>query len=318
MLTQNKVVTSKTMKPVVGNFSRRTFLRDIEFMMWSLNLPIKFDPVRKTYLYTRPVKQLPTLTISPDEMQALTTGQAVLAQFVGDPIALKLRSALAKIANLIGVNALNSSSSSTVKVVGAVQPHLKHFSDLEKAIMDRQPVQFVYRKTGKDELTKKARVVHPHHCVFNKGRWYLTAYEPASRIMKNYAFTRIEDLKTLDGHFKRQAGFDPDTHFSSGFGIIQGQGDYQIEVEFDRWGADLLEGTVWHSTQKITPMGDGRVRLTMHLTSLDELTNWLMSWGEHATVIAPTELRDRIHTIGKAIVQKYAPGNACPLPASTG
>ena len=74
---------------------RRTIHRDLDFMRDRLNLPIDYDARRKTYLYTKPVKQFPTLTISPGEMLALTTAQHTLAQYGGAPFARNLETALA-------------------------------------------------------------------------------------------------------------------------------------------------------------------------------------------------------------------------------
>ena len=301
-LSRNEHLNFSSLKDY--GYSRRTFLRDIEFMDLSLNLPIKFDRTRKTYYYTEAVTQFPTLSISPAETNALITGQAVMSQYVGSPLADKIQSALKKISRLIGINAFNAPTNSTIKVIGAIRGENSNFETLEQAILNRQPVAFVYRKTGQSDSTKETRRVHPHHCAFNKGRWYLAAFDLARKEIRTFALTRIEQLKILKGKFDRQAGFNPDEYFS-GFGIIKGEGQYHIEIEFDRWGADLLKGTQWHSSQKTEEIGDGRVLVSMDLQSLDEITNWLMSWGPHAKVIAPLELQNKVKEAAKAVVNLY-------------
>ena len=308
-LMNKQIVTCTTLIETLGGYTRRTVLRDLDFMKYSLNLPIDFDRKRKTYYYTKPAEGLPFLSISAAEMQALTSAQEILSQLVGDVVAAKLKTALAKITNLVGINALTnqSNSTSTVKLVGTVQPHLKHFEVLEHTICNRNSIQFVYRKLGQADSTKDLRKVHPYHLVFNKGRWYLAAYDLKSKAMRKFALTRIEDLKILKEIFVRQPDFNPDAYFGGGFGVIGGQETYRIEIEFDRWGADLLEGTLWHTTQHITPLKGGRILMTMQLTSLDEITNWIMSWGYHARVIAPVELRNRVLKIAQTVVNQYLP-----------
>jgi len=301
-LSQNEHLNYSSLKDY--GYSRRTFLRDIAFMALSLNLPVEFDHVRKTYYYTEPVTQFPTLSISPAELNALITGQAVMAQYVGSALADKIQSALKKISRLIGINAFNATTNSTIKVIGAIRDENRNFDLLDQAILNRQPVQFVYRKTGQADSTKETRRVHPHQCAFNKGRWYLAAYDLARKEMRTFALTRMEKLKVLKGKFERQESFNPDEYFS-GFGIIKGEGQYHIKIEFDRWGADLLKGTQWHSSQKTEEIGDGRILVTMELQSLDEITNWLMSWGHHAKVIAPKELQNKVKEAAQAVVDLY-------------
>ena len=301
-LSRNEHLNYSSLKDY--GYSRRTFLRDIEFMDFSLNLPIKFDHTRKTYYYTEAVTQFPTLSISPAEMNALATGQAVMAQYVGSALADKIQSALKKISRLIGINAFNAPTNSTIKVIGAIRDENHIFETLDQAILNRQPVAFVYRKTGQADSTKETRRVHPHHCAFNKGRWYLAAYDLEREAMRTFALTRIEKLKILKGKYERQAGFNPDEYFT-GFGIIKGDGQYHIKMEFDQWGADLLKGSQWHSSQKTVGIGEGRILVTMDLQSLDEITNWLMSWGAHAKVITPLELQNKVKEAAKAVVDLY-------------
>jgi len=43
----------------------------------------------------------------------------------------------------------------------------------------------------------------------------------------------------------------------------------------------------------------------MRLNSLEEVEGWVLGFGEHATVIEPKELRERIRSAAKAICAKY-------------
>ena len=42
----------------------------------------------------------------------------------------------------------------------------------------------------------------------------------------------------------------------------------------------------------------------MELGSLEEIERWVLSWGEHATVLEPTELRKMIRKAAAAILGK--------------
>jgi len=283
--------------------NRRTIHRDMDFLRDRLNLPVDYDSRRKTYFYSKPVKQFPTLTISPAEMLALMLAQNTLAQYGGNPVGQNLHSALNKISRLTGMNAFSEQPTPTIRVVGTALANTQIFGILEGAIKQRQPVKFTYRRLG--EAAKENRRGHPHHVACTKGRWYLAAYDLKRKAMRTFSLNRMEQLVVLDGTFERQPDFDPEKFFSVGFGFLKGQGNYEVEIEFDRWGADLVQINVWHPSQKIKSLPHGRIRMSLRLDSLEEVTNWLMSWGEHATVIAPEELRQQLLRIAKTVVERY-------------
>jgi hypothetical protein len=47
-----------------------------------------------------------------------------------------------------------------------------------------------------------------------------------------------------------------------------------VVIEFDAWGADLVRGRQWHSSQVLNDRPDGGARLTMLLNSLEEIERW--------------------------------------------
>src|SRR5262245_44321934 len=62
--------------------------------------------------------------------------------------------------------------------------------------------------------------------------------------------------------------------------------------------------------------GDGRacrrarsLLVTMTLNNLEEVERWILAFGEHATVIAPTELKERVREAAGKVAQKYRRGS---------
>jgi predicted DNA-binding transcriptional regulator YafY len=50
---------------------------------------------------------------------------------------------------------------------------------------------------------------------------------------------------------------------------------------------------------------DGSCQLRVHLSSLEEIEGWILSFGIHATVLEPKALADRIAKIAASLDQKY-------------
>jgi hypothetical protein len=67
----------------------------------------------------------------------------------------------------------------------------------------------------------------------------------------------------------------------------------------------------WHSSQQITELPGGGCRMRLHLSGLEEIQSWILSWGLYATVIAPSALAARIGQLGAQLAPRYN----IPIPA---
>ena len=47
---------------------------------------------------------------------------------------------------------------------------------------------------------------------------------------------------------------------------------------------------------------DGEIELTVTLGGLEEIERWILSWGAHARVIEPIELKKLIHSAAQGIL----------------
>ena len=59
------------------------------------------------------------------------------------------------------------------------------------------------------------------------------------------------------------------------------------------------------SVQKIKQLRDGEIELSLTLGNLEEVERWILSWGSHAQVLAPSELKERIAEIVAALSETY-------------
>jgi predicted DNA-binding transcriptional regulator YafY len=66
----------------------------------------------------------------------------------------------------------------------------------------------------------------------------------------------------------------------------------------------------WHASQELKDRPDGSLVVTMQLNNLEEVSRWILGFGEHAEVKEPKELRDRLEKTAKAIQQKYLTTNS--------
>ena len=69
--------------------------------------------------------------------------------------------------------------------------------------------------------------------------------------------------------------------------------------------ADDVRGRTWHASQKLEDHPAGGRTMTMTLNNLEEVTRWVLSFGEDATVIEPVELRERVKAAAGKMTAKY-------------
>ena len=73
--------------------SKRTILRDLDFMRDQLGLPIEYDQTTHGFYYTKEVVQFPTVKISEGELVALSVARKALTQYRGTSFEKPLRDA---------------------------------------------------------------------------------------------------------------------------------------------------------------------------------------------------------------------------------
>jgi predicted DNA-binding transcriptional regulator YafY len=97
-----------------------------------------------------------------------------------------------------------------------------------------------------------------------------------------------------------------------------------VELLFAPSVARRVQETVWHNSQVLEPLADGRIRMKLRVSSWLELQHWVLGWGESVEVVRPPELRASIrnavaslaHIYGTAPAPSRRPGRRSPADAS--
>jgi predicted DNA-binding transcriptional regulator YafY len=117
--------------------------------------------------------------------------------------------------------------------------------------------------------------------------------------------TRIANVKNLQIPFARPADFSVAKMLAGSFAAFQAARTEHVRIRFDAFAARLVRERQWHKSQKMRLADDGGMELTMRVGLAPDLENWILSWGDHAEVIEPLELRRRIATTIRNMAAKY-------------
>ena len=288
--------------------SPSTAKRDIEFMRDRLALPIAYDPIRHGYYFARPPGQFPGGQISQTELFALKVAYKSLEQHQGLPLRNSLKSALDRFAAR-----LSSQERSTMdridKAVG-FRPRAPEEADVRvfhlvmRAITQCRALTFEYRKPG--SRTARVRRVHPYHLVTFENRWYLLGNDQQRGDIRKFVLKRMQKLRLVPNErFECPQDFNPETYLRTSLGIMTGRGDYEVAIVMDSWLTDILRGRRWHPSQVWTELPNGSSYLRLRLSCLEEIEQYVLSWGPHATVVRPTALAARVAEAAQKMVAKY-------------
>lgn len=298
--------------------SSRTIKRDVDFMKIRLNLPIEFDARRKGYRYTEQVEQFPAAPMSEAELFALLVAHKAVSQYRGTPFAAPLQNAFEKLT--AQMNRENPLHLSQLQQALSFHPFAPDDADLEvfqrvsEAIAQNRTLKFEYRKPNQKQ--GQVRKANPYHLACVDNRWYLVGHDLGRHALRTFALARMRNPAALAMEFKRPKDFSIEKYLKGSFGIFTGEDDFEVVIDFDAWASVLVRERKWHPTQEVREMNSGLVRLTLRLSNLPEIERWVLSWGEHATVVRPAALRSNLRKITAELARRYDPGESVSVAAA--
>jgi predicted DNA-binding transcriptional regulator YafY len=110
--------------------------------------------------------------------------------------------------------------------------------------------------------------------------------------------------------FELPEDFKIDDYFQGEFGIWKTTERHKVVIEFDAPAAEYVRMRQVHPSQKLVLMNGGKIRLTMQVGNLTQLTSWVLEWGKRARVLEPQELIARVTEELQGALQAYAPRRA--------
>ena len=287
--------------------SSKTIQRDIDFMRDRLGLPIEYDPQHVGYYYTEEVASFPSIEVSEGEVAALFVAQKALAQYKGTPFERPLRSAFRKIADSLKdrVSFAWSDLEEAISFhsAGASVADLELFETVSQSVLRALELEFEYRKLNSKGY--EARRVRPLHIASLENQWYVFAEDLERKDLRTFALPRMRNVRLTNTKFRRPPNFSISKVLSGSFGVFEGGKKHRIRLRFDAFAARLVSERTWHESQKFREGKGGWATLELELGSLEEIQRWVLSWGSHVRVLAPTELATRVRAEAEAIATMY-------------
>ena len=291
--------------------TRRTVLRDLDYMRDRMNVPLEFDRARNGYYLTRPFENLPMIEISESDLVLLFVAERVASQY-GSELGGRIKASFARLASVLG-DTVNTTWQDldallSFRTTGVGKAELDSFETLQKSVKNKSVVSFRYQ--GANDPRPKSRTVHPYHLGLVNSQWYLFAWDPTREAMRTFSLARIGSPKATGKRFEPDAGVSVPALLAGSLGVAYKHKEVStVRIRFASDLAKVIGERVWHPSQKILKVQDGKIELSLAVADTKELRNWIMSWGPRAEVLAPALLRESVAKLARETVAIYDAGS---------
>jgi predicted DNA-binding transcriptional regulator YafY len=241
--------------------------------------------------------------LSVADVAALHLSRSVVEALSGWPLADELRSAFTKIDAALNPRMREFLSTLPQVVSTKAGPRTQGQSgklvDITRRLFDAARARHVVEMRYFSVASRRAKtyLVHPYRLALAQGGVYLIGWVPAYEEFRTFAAERIERLSVKDEPFRKTREL-PDAVFGASMGVFSGPAE-SIELEFDARIAPYVRSRLWHESQKVDELADGRLAVRLHVSNDWALRSWLLGFGASVRVIRPKALAD-------ALVEEFA------------
>lgn len=310
MARRRNGVTMSDLEQELG-ISQASVKRDLDYLKERLHCPLEWDRRKYAYVVRDDLAaggrfELPGLWFDASELFALLmmlhlvegVQPGLLEEHVA-PMKERLREMLAaggKSAKQI---------ESKVKLIHfaprRVEP--KHFKLVATALLEGKRLRLQYWRRDKMERTE--RVISPLQLVHYRENWVLDAWCHMRNELRSFGLEAIEDVQVVSEPAVEVSKEDMREHFQSGYGIFAGKATNRAVLKFTPERAQWISLETWHPDQAERWLEDGSYVLEVPYSNDQELVMDILRYGPDVEVLAPPQLRERMHEALCAAAQKY-------------
>ena len=181
------------------------------------------------------------------------------------------------------------------------------FAALNRGIGEHRVIKFNYRASDKSKPL--SRKVSPYALTFRSRSWYLVGWCHWRKKVLVFRTTRMTEARLTSQSYDIPEDFRLEDYFEGAWRVIGGESQL-VRIKFDPVVAHDIIETAWHPDQEVEKLKDGSVIFSVNVSSLTEISSWILSWGKVAEVLEPVELREKIKREVKKLSKRYLKSEA--------
>jgi len=289
--------------------NRRTIQRDLNAIQ-EAGYPLisEWQEGEKLYRFLTRFKDVPPISFTLQELMTLSLLRSQLDLLNGTPFLEEMQSVFRKVNSVLPPRL----AAHMERIAQVSHPLLQGKRDYGKsaeplrlirhALLYQQTITISYRPAGKGEPVDYR--VDPHTLLFQKGGIYLLGFARERQALRTFAIERICAVLPGSERFEIPEGFHAGQTLEGAFGIVA-EAPMEVEIRFSAAIAHAIRDRVWHTSQRISEEPDGSLTLSFRAGGKLEILSWLLSYGAHAELLAPAELRGELKRMVQETAQLY-------------
>jgi len=284
--------------------TRRTVFRDLNILELA-GVPYHWDAEQRGFRIADSYF-LPPVSFTLEEALSLLTLVRTQQADRGIPFLLDGLRAFQKIESMLPAQMQEQVADLAKRIdyqVGPLSPYEgfdRTYVTLRNAMIARQAQRCRYDSLHEEQVIET--VIEPYVLFFCRRAWYVAANSHMHKQVRTFKVSRFRHLEDAGRSFRIPRGFSMDKYLGNAWSLIGADKSYRVKIRFSPMVARTVADTMWHRTQNLAMQKDGGLLFRATVDGLDEILWWILGYGEHAEVLAPAELRQRV----KASVEQMA------------
>lgn len=186
------------------------------------------------------------------------------------------------------------------KTYGAYE---KFIALLIEAILRKRRCRVAYRKPSLSEA--KSYEFDPYRLLFVGGGLYVIGRVPThADSTATLAIDRLQSVVHSEIEFQVDPKFDPQKCREDAFGVSW-EDPTEIILRFRADQAPYVRERLWHPSQEIKHLPEGRLQLSFRAGGPFEIRRWILGWGDAVEVVSPESLRQEIEHLLESAASIY-------------
>lgn len=259
--------------------------------------PLEYSAERRGWFYTEKNFFIKYVQLGEGELFSLALFDHLLLQYKNTPLEKNLKSVFKKITRSLPdkVSVDSSFLSDDVTYIPDALPKIKSeiFDKVFSALRTLSMIEFDYRPLQKSTFMKRS--LEPYHVICQRGNWYVIGKDILKNDIRIFSFSRMENLKIAEKHFKIPEDFNPKNYVDGTMGVwLSSREKKLVRLLFSAEIGTFAAEHVWHENQKLVRNDDGSVEVSFETTQLPEVKRWVLGQGSTVKVLEPDELIDEV------------------------
>jgi predicted DNA-binding transcriptional regulator YafY len=162
---------------------------------------------------------------------------------------------------------------------------------IHQALAEHRTLRTRYYSASRD--SEDTRAIDPYHLTLHNGGLYVVGHCHLRGDVRIFAVERMRTVELTRTRFDVPASFDAEKYLAGAWGMLRGD-LVTVRVVFARALAPYIRERVWHASQKLRDLPDGRVEMTLTVANTLDVRRWILGYGMQAEVVAPEGLREAL------------------------